>query len=441
MPGTPASMSASPILTASPSPALADRLAPLRDDCIALWRMQPADLPPLGPSTTRWQQWRHARATSRLIDEIAMRVEAYPEDTPARREWRDIVRRRLQDFGEAHFGWPSGYRSLLFGDAYYEASVAFSRSARAFDPTLSLDDLWQALRNVWIGNSLQMLLARPVTLTPALFAYSMLYPVTDNLLDSADISPADKRAFNLRLGRRLSGEPIVPERNAEARAFELVGQIDRACPRASYPDVWESILAIHRGQIDSLRQQTEPLSEGHLLGISFAKGGASVLADLYLVAGQASQAEERFAFGYGVFLQLLDDLQDVTTDLTAGHQTLFTRAAQRGVLDDLTARLTRFIDVVLGTAQAFAAARHMDCVDLIRRNCRALLVGAMAEQPDLFSRAFRRSVERQCPFGFGAMQRLRRRARRRFQTTAQHLQARRGVSSPLDLLLADDEFR
>jgi hypothetical protein len=412
-------------------------LTPLRDACIANWRATPPVLPQLGSPATRWQQWRNGRATRRLIDDIARRVDAYPEQARERREWREAVRTRLQDFGEARFHWPSGYRRLLFGDAFYQTSLDFARRAREFDPTLSLDDLGQALRNVWIGNSLQMLLARTVTLTPGLFAYSMLYPVTDNLLDSPDVSEADKRLFNHRLGRRLVGDRLAAGREADARAFALVGQIEETFPRHRYPDVWEGVLAIHRGQMASLRQHGAALSEVELLEISFAKGGASVLADLYLVAGDPGAAEERFAFGYGVFLQLLDDLQDVTTDLAAGHQTLFTHAIGAGRLDEETTRLARFIDVVLDGDNDFAATHIDDCMDLIRRNCRALLVGVMAEQPALFSRSLRREVEGQWPLSFAAMRRLRRRATRRFQATARRLQTRHGASSPLDLLLAE----
>ena len=50
------------------------------------------------------------------------------------------------------------------------------------------------MRNVWIGNNLQMLLGVPVCLTQGLFAYSMLYPVTDNVLDAL-IGP---RTINVR---------------------------------------------------------------------------------------------------------------------------------------------------------------------------------------------------------------------------------------------------
>jgi hypothetical protein len=412
-------------------------LTPLRDACIADWHATPPLLPRLGSPSTRWRQWRNGRSTGRLIDDVAGRVDEYPEPASERREWRESIRARLQDFGEAHFHWPSGYRRLLFGDAFYEASVDFARRARRFDPALSLDDLWQALRNVWIGNSLQMLLARQVRLTPGLFAYSMLYPVTDNLLDSPDVPAADKRLFNHRLGRRLVGDRLEAGRQAEGHAFALVRQIEETFPRHRYPDVWESVLAIHRGQIGSLRQHGATLSRAELIEISFAKGGASVLADLYLVAGSASGLEERFAFGYGVFLQLLDDLQDVSSDRVAGHQTLFTHALGRGRLDEETARLARFIDLVLDNEDAFPAAHVGDCMDLIRRNCRSLIVGAIAEQPALFGCPLRREVERQWPLSFAAMRRLRRRATRRFQATAERLRARHGVSSPLDLLLAE----
>jgi len=415
---------------------LHDRLTPLRTACLDSWQRAQPDLPPLGPRTTRWQRWRNARATGRLIDEIASRVNEHPEHQAEQRTWRDGLRTTLQDFGERRFGWPDGYRRLLFGDAFYDASVDFARQARAFDPSLRLDDLWQAMRNVWIGNNLQMLLGRPVRLTRGLFAYSMLYPVTDNLLDAPDRSPDDKRQFNDRLGRRLRGYDVAANHQREAATFDLVREIELEFHRASYADVWESILAIHHGQIDSLRQQGPLLSEGDLREISFAKGGASVLADLYLVTGTATPDEERFAFGYGVFLQLLDDLQDMTVDLVAGHHTLFTLAARQGTLDALTARLVSFIDIILDGERGGASAATADCLDLIRRNCHSMLAGVVAQQPTMFSARFRRSIERQWPVSLRAMRRLRRRAERQFQTTAQRLQARRGVSSPLELLLA-----
>jgi hypothetical protein len=283
-----------------------------------------------------------------------------------------------------------------------------------------------------------MLLELPVELKEGLFAYSMLYPLTDNLLDDPGVGSAAKRSFNERFGRRLRDLPVAAASAGEAAVFRLVERIEAELPRRDFPAVYESLLAIHGGQVLSLRQQDDPtLTDAELLSISSQKGGSSVLADLYLVAGRASAEEERFAFGYGVFLQLLDDLQDVSGDLAAGHQTLFTRAAGRGALDEVTARLARFIDRILDAMEPFGGPGIADRKDLVRRNCRTLLVAAVAEQPRRFSRRFRRELAGQWPFSFRAMRRLRRRAQRRYRRAAAGLEAR-GAGSPLDRLLAEE---
>jgi hypothetical protein len=416
------------------------RVAALRDEHAALWAATPADLPRLGPRVGLRRHLANARAARRLIDELAVELEQVPDGERERRAWREQVRERLQRFGDERLGWPAGYRRLLFADAFFAASVAFAREARAFDPGLPLESLWQALRNVWIGNSLQIVLDLPVTLNPGLFAYSMLYPLTDNLLDDPRVESGAKRAFNERFGRRLAGLPVWPAGAAEAAIFRLVERIEDEFPRHAYADVHASLLAIHGGQVLSLRQQDDPgLTDGEILAISCEKGGTSVLADLYLVAGRAAASEERFAFGYGVALQLLDDLQDVESDLAAGHQTLFTRAARRGALDAPAARLARFIDRVLDGEEWLAGPELADRRDLIRRNCRTLLVGAVAEQPRRFSRCFRRTLARRWPFAFRAMRRLRRRAQRRYRAAAGSHSAA-GAASPLDRLLAQEDW-
>jgi len=416
-------------------PPLRARVASLRDAQARRWAETPAAMPTLGPRVGWLRHLSNERAAQRLVDTLAVDLEHLPDGEPERRAWREAVRERLQAFGEERLSWPSGYRRLLFAEDFFAASTAFARAARAFAPDLRLEDLGQALRNVWIGNSLQMRLGLPIGVGPGLFAYSMLYPLTDNLLDDPALDGRAKRSFNDRFGRRLQGLAVRPTGATEAAIFELVRRIEGEFPRERFPDVHESLLAIHGGQARSLGQQDDPrLSDGEILEISLEKGGSSVLADLYLVAGGARPDDERFAFGYGTFLQLLDDLQDTEADLVVGHQTLFTRAARRGVMDEETARLACFIDGILD-AEPLAGAEAADRRDLIRRNCRALLVSAMAEQPRRFSRRFRRTVEERWPFTFGATRRLRRRVERRLRGAAARLGDRAGAPSLLDLAL------
>ena len=422
-------------LAASPEVAPLD-VATLRDEHARAWAATPAEMPELGPRVGWRRHFGNERAARRLLDSLAGELDRLPADDEGRRAWRESVADRLRAFGAERLGWPGGYGRLVFADAFLASSVAFAREARAFDPTLPLEGLGQALRNVWIGNSLQMRLGRPVRCGEGLFAYSMLYPLTDNRLDDPRLSPIAKHAFNRRFGRRLAGEAVDPADAAEAAVFALVARIEGEYPRRDHPAVHDSLLAIHAGQTRSLAQQDDPgLDDHELLAISCEKGGTSVLADLWLVAGEADAAEQRFAFGYGVFLQLLDDLQDVEADLAVGHQTLFTRAAARGPLDAPAARLARFVDRVLD-AEPLADEAAAERRDLVRRNCRALLVSSVAAQPRRFTWRFRRAVERRWPFTLGAMRRLRARAEKRFARPLAELRDPDRAGARLDEALA-----
>jgi hypothetical protein len=294
------------------------------------------------------------------------------------------------------------------------------------------EELTQALRNVWIMNSIQMLLDLEVTFTPAIFAYSMLYPVTDNLLDDPQLPAEAKQALNRRLGRRLAGEDPPPVDAAERRIWQLLDTVEGQYPREEFVDVWHALRAIHHGQVASLRQQSGLLGADRLLAISIAKGGASVLADGYLATGRLEPAEADFFFGYGVFLQLLDDLQDAREDRRAGNATLFSTATPP--LDRLAGRLYRFMHRVVEENERFQGSRYAARRDLILRNCRGLLVGAIAEEPRLFSRPFRQAIERRWSLGLRAMRRLRRYADRRLRRTADEMRRQRGVESLFDLI-------
>lgn len=399
---------------------------------VELWNSTPSVEPDLGPVVSRRRQRANARATARLVDRMANRVETCPEDEDSRRVWREETREEVSRFGEERFGWPAGYRSLVCGDEFFETSLAFTREARAFDPTLGPEDLFQALRNVWIMNSVQMLLELPVELSFSIFAYSMLYPVTDNFLDDLSVSADEKRRFNRRLGRRLAGDILVPASRHEANVSRLIARIESQFPRTSWPGVWESLLAIHGGQVKSLAQQGPGARD--LVATSVEKGGASVLADGYLTAGELRPSEAEFFFGYGVFLQFLDDLQDARTDFEAGHRTVFSRLVEVERLDEPASRLFALLHRVIDGGERFADPRYDDLKDLIRRNCVGLFVGAVADDPGLFSRGFVRHLERRWPIRFRALRRLKKRARKRFERTGELLRQKHGVRSVFELL-------
>ncbi len=419
----------------------------------ALWLATPSEPPgeaELGPRVSRREKRRNRRRADRLARLVCRQLRALPEEGAERRAVERRLKARIADFGEECLGWPASYRDAPLAEELFGTTAAFLRRARTWSEehelALGPEELFQALRNLWIMNGLQVLLGRPVAVTPSVFAYSMLYPLTDNFLDDPEVSAAAKEAFNRRLGRRLAGEPSAAGDLRERGVFALVGEIEGEFSRAGFPRVFEALEAIHRGQSRSLSQQDAcggEAGETELLRCSVEKGGSSVLADGFLVAGELTASEAEFLFGYGVLLQLLDDLQDAGADRAAGHRTLFSRAAGirpgdriagRRPLDRLASRLARFIPRALARADRFGAPGWDVTLDLIRRHCPLLLIQAVGDQRELFGLEMVARVEAHAPVRFAAVPGLRRRMTRRWRRTRRVLLARQGAASLLDLV-------
>ena len=305
----------------------------------------------------------------------------------------------------------------------------FIRRAYDFDPEISEESVYQAARNVMIMNTFQMHLGKEVTLTPSLFAYSMLYPYTDNYLDAAGIDRQSKDEANNRLRLRLTGIAGTARNRRERIIDALVGMIEGEFDRRTFPPVYESLLAIHTAQCRSVSQQgvKGDLSIDDLLDISFEKGGTSVIADGYLVAGELASADVEFFFRFGVLLQLIDDLQDLREDMSYTQRTIAGAAAQAGCLEGFTNRLYSLIPAVLDPACSGQQRLHQ----LIERSCRLLVMEAIASNDRCYTGEYLRTMERHSSVRFGYLRAVKRRLQercdaRRTETNGRCL--RRGIA-------------
>ena len=139
-------------------------------------------------------------------------------------------------------------------------------------------------------------------------------------------------------------------------------------------------------------------------------------------------------FGFGVLLQLLDDLQDLQDDLDRGHSTIFTRQAQTGSLDEPTARLWSFAPVVLGSSARFAGARCEALQSLIHKNCKLMILRTVARHHHFYSRAFLAELESSSPFGFEFLRRREQTVIEECREALDSLRARRRIASVFDLV-------
>ena len=357
-----------------------------------VWHRCKGDLPPLGRPYSPHEQ----ADRERQVDQALAGIQAHLlQDDKAFQPIVATVARLACSALDIH----DDRTEALLRDDFSAVAQDLASHARNLDATVSTADILQACRNAWTACGLQALLGQPPRLTPAIFAYSMLYPYSDNYLDDCNVSHAAKLRFSARFRLRLSGH-LAPANALEKVVWQLVSLIEGQWPRKGYPDVYDALLTIHREQESSLEQQRSGrLSDSDILRLSLAKGGASVLADAYLAKGSLSEVERRFAFGWGVLLQLGDDLQDLASDREQGFHTLFSTAATQGPLDALTTQTLNFAGVVMDSMHPLAlGAEHLK--ELLRKNSLSLLITAAAEYGEFYSGAYLRRLERYSPLRF-----------------------------------------
>jgi hypothetical protein len=368
----------------------------------AMWQAASRATPSLGKLIDEPRQRQSEQKASRFLRWLEEWLPRYPKSEAKRATADAQLMDRLDPLMTDCLGFPVKSQGLLLGAGYRGATGQFVRAAKGFAADMDPGDLFQALRNVWVANSIQVFLGRPVKLSPSIFGYSMLYPYTDNYLDDPKRSRDAKAAMGDWLTRRLGHRPSPPRSTREKDVAHLLGLIDQDYPPGQFPEVHASLRAIHRAQVRSLAQQqsSRPLTDLELLEVSLEKGGTSVLADGYLVAGQLEKTEAHFLFGYGALLQLLDDLQDCRSDRAVGHETLFSRALGAGPLDELASRLHHFSRRVLASCRDFGGSRDHGLPALLERSSALSTLFAVAGNQECFSRPYLDQLEACSPFRF-----------------------------------------
>ena len=319
------------------------------------------------------------------------------------------------DFARAASGITDRHVEALQAYGFAAAAREFYEQARQFDPAITDADIFQASRNAWSMNLIQLLLGLPVQVTPAVFAYSMLYPYSDNYLDDPAISADVKNAFNQRFRQRLKGARIRPANDHEARISELIAMIEAQYDRHRYPQVYEGLLAIQDSQSQSMKLLDAALSpyEVDLLGICFAKGGASVLADGYLVAGDLTPQQQEFAFFYGTFTQLVDDLEDVERDISAGLMTIYALTARHWPLDRLANRTFQYGLKFLDCLDGFQGDHLSPLKEVIRLGLFPVLSLSIGSLGRYYTRPYLKHLQAHFPVRFSYANKLRKKLARR----------------------------
>ena len=319
--------------------------------------------------------------------------------------FKDHARSNIKKLAEDVFFIHPDDVDFLEKSGMLEASRSFFQMARNFDPGIPFSDIYQAGRNIITANLIQLLLGLPVRTTPSLFAYSMLYPYSDNYLDDPEVSFTNKKDFNQRFRQRLIGEPIQPRNKHEEIIGALIQMIESEWDREEFPMVFQSLLTIHTAQVKSLDLVATDISpfEKDILGITFEKGGTSVLTDGYLAAGTLTAEQAQALFGFGAFTQLMDDMEDIYSDIQENRASLFSISAPYWKLDTICNRFFNFGHKTIGNLSIFPGKYVTAVSSLINKCIDPMLLGSISSSLGYFTKPYTIDLESHMPFRFAAL--------------------------------------
>lgn len=388
----------------------------LKDEYVNIWRDTEDSFPCLDMTYSRGEQSEKEKELDKRIKKLTKELKVSPVSEEKKIIWRDKVKWAAREIGGSFFGFKEDETSRRVLDEFSRSAEDFIKEARLFNPDMSLEDINQAIRNLWIANSIQNMLDIRIGLTPSIFAYSMLYPYTDNFLDDPYVTAIQKKEINARFKKRLAGEHILPGNCYEDALFRLIDMIESEYSREAYPKVFDSLLGIHKAQEKSLLQHVlhREMSVEDIIDISFEKGGTSVLADAFLADGRLSWKNVSFMFGFGVFLQLIDDAEDSFEDLKNEHMTIFSQLAGNGKLDEVTNKLFHFIDKVMDGQDGEGLPNLGKLKDIIRNNSYFLILEAVAKNSSAYSASYVKEMERFSPYSFSFLLKMKKKLRKQY---------------------------
>lgn len=380
------------------------------EEFVTLWNNSHTRFPELGEVISHEEKIKREEALEQFMKHAKREVSVTGTDVFGGSNLPLNTKQRVVGIFKHIFDFQDDEFSVFSGRGFTSVTKEFMSMARNFDPSVSMDDVFQACRNLWIINSLQILMDEPVRVGSAAFAYSMLYPYTDNYLDDVSVSKSEKISFSNRFSARLHGYNVLAVNNYEQKIFDLVSMIEIEWPRQNYPKVYESLVAIHDAQTQSIQlvSKDSALTDNDLLSVCIAKGGTSVVADGYLIRGDMTVEQEWFCFGFGTLLQFIDDIQDVNEDCSGQLETIFTRGALSGKLEELTNRTLSFTNSVLEKINYCYRSSAMPSVrGLMEKSVVSMLSEAVALNVQFFSPVYSSAFEQHSPFRYSFIRKRR----------------------------------
>lgn len=273
--------------------------------------------------------------------------------------------------------------------------LEFLREVRHFAPDMNFESIGQALRNYIVYAMFKEIHQTNSGFHRAAFGYSMLYPFTDNYIDSGKCTLQDKLSYNQIIRDKIKSNPVQPNSIHQSKTCDLLEAIAAGYTDTAYSFLSRLLLMMLEAQETSIRQQNKelPLTYPDRLDISAYKGGISVLIDRFFVDKEINEEDLLFYLSFGFFLQLADDLQDIGEDSRNGHSTLFTIDLNKEQVENTVNQLLHFVHKLInGYSQV-----NDRFMKFILAACYQLIFISAIQSREFFSPKYINKLEEQLP--------------------------------------------
>ncbi len=304
-----------------------------------------------------------------------------------RKKWKQRTLHMIDTFllGETIIGIHDSMSQQTL-DCFKEELKDFLIHVRKFSPELSFEGIGQAVRNYVVYAMFKELNQINSGFSMAGFGYSMLYPFTDNYIDSKNYSNVQKTEYNQIIRDKLMGKEVLPKTLHQQKTCELLQAIESDYPRTIDSTIFTLLLMMLEAQEDSIWQQNKslPLTAGERLDISLYKGGISVLIDRFLLDKEITEEDLIFYLEFGFFLQLTDDLQDIKEDSRQLNQTIFTADLHCAQEEKIVNKMLHFIHQIMESYQT----ENNKFKNFILSNCYQLIYFSVLQNREFFSKEY-----------------------------------------------------
>lgn len=273
----------------------------------------------------------------------------------------------------------------------------FLFKAREFDKDLNLSDIGQAVRNYIVYIMFKELNQIERSFSQACFGYSMLYPFTDNYIDNTNLTTMEKNLYNNIIRDKIKGKKVKTQSIHQSKTCMLLDFIEFEYSRASDTSIHNLLLMMLEAQeISMTKQKNKDLTAEERLDISIYKGGLSVLIDRYLINKPLTQEDIIFYLSFGFFLQLADDLLDISEDIKAGSQTIFSLDTSSHHLELLVNKLFIYVHNLFSSYHSI----NDDFKNFVLTNCYFLILYGVAESKEFLTPSYMVELEKYFPVRF-----------------------------------------